>query len=863
MKVKAPIPFPSTGFKLLAGGMLTAGIAVSPTHGADAIWTGAADTAWATESNWTSTPVPGPGNLATFNNSGSGNTILHLDTGVTVGSIVFDTENAAAYTLGAGGPGIQGLTLNTLAGGISINDGVVNDQRIDANLSLSATGLYTGGLVNNSTSLLIVAGNLSGSAAGARALTIGGSGNTTISGNITDGTGTLGLAKTGAGTLFLAGTNAFSGTTGGGPGGLWIYGGRIDLLAGATRAGAAAMTGSTNSRVGNLTNSTAVLAISPEATLTWGGAGVKIGGEAGTVTGASGVLYNEGTLNQSATGTGAGNGIYLGGGGNSYGYIHNSGTTVVNGRLWIAQGENAAGAVGMLDVRSGSVTVNGTGNTAAQTLQINGDNNAHATSTSYAGINLVNGTLAIAKNAAQTNIGGGTNTRNLYTSINVTGTGRFTAGNAATDSGFGLGTSTSHASILATFTVANGGTLEAAYIYGANVLGTSVLTFDNGTLRSINGNAMGIIQGTNIKTHIQAGGVTFDTNGYTTIVANPLLAPTGNGVTGITLGGTPTGYVGAPVVEITGGGGIGAAAVADFDPSTGTITGITVTSHGSGYTSEPTVRLIGGNGGSTGAGVGTAAATAAIGPVTGGGLTKTGTGTLRLTAANTYSGDTRVEAGTLLLTQPTLADGAAVRLTTGTTLELTHEAIDQVQALFIDDVPQPDGIYNSGNSSFITGSGSLSVGAVPPSAYDVWLTGHGLTPGAANTAPGESADGSGVKNLLQFALGGNPADPADNGVQQIFHKDASNGDNLVLTLAVRNTASFSGSPSPAAILDGDTLVIQGSTDLASWSEPVEEIAVQTGGTLTAPSGYVLKSFRLVQAPALGSKGFLRVVAVRP
>ena len=47
------------------------------------------------------------------------------------------------------------------------------------------------------------------------------------------------------------------------------------------------------------------------------------------------------------------------------------------------------------------------------------------------------------------------------------------------------------------------------------------------------------------------------------------------------------------VVDLTGGGGTGAAAQATVDPQTGAITAITVTNPGSGYTSAPLVGITG------------------------------------------------------------------------------------------------------------------------------------------------------------------------------------------------------------------------------------------------------------------------------
>lgn len=57
-----------------------------------------------------------------------------------------------------------------------------------------------------------------------------------------------------------------------------------------------------------------------------------------------------------------------------------------------------------------------------------------------------------------------------------------------------------------------------------------------------------------------------------------------------------SGYTSAPEVMIAGGGGSGAAAVAEIDPQTGKIRAVRVTARGQGYTSVPTVSLIGGGG---------------------------------------------------------------------------------------------------------------------------------------------------------------------------------------------------------------------------------------------------------------------------
>src|SRR5262245_24405005 len=98
-----------------------AGIALALTAGAaraQTTWTGAATANWADAGNWTN-GVPAAGVTATFNGPGNGNTAVNLG-GATraVGSILFDTASAAAYTF-SGNAG-DALSFDS-GGGITIN----------------------------------------------------------------------------------------------------------------------------------------------------------------------------------------------------------------------------------------------------------------------------------------------------------------------------------------------------------------------------------------------------------------------------------------------------------------------------------------------------------------------------------------------------------------------------------------------------------------------------------------------------------------------------------------------------------------------------------------------------------------------
>jgi autotransporter-associated beta strand protein len=109
-------------------------------------------------------------------------------------------------------------------------------------------------------------------------------------------------------------------------------------------------------------------------------------------------------------------------------------------------------------------------------------------------------------------------------------------------------------------------------------------------------------------------------------------------------------------------------------------------------------------------------------PVTNGGLTKAGAGTLALTGVNTYSGDTIVDAGKLILGTASLANAADVYITHGALLELnTAGATDVIDSLFLGGQSVQAGVWGavgSGaqfTSELLAGTGFLQVSTfIPP-----------------------------------------------------------------------------------------------------------------------------------------------------
>ncbi len=200
-----------------------------------------------------------------------------------------------------------------------------------------------------------------------------------------------------------------------------------------------------------------------------------------------------------------------------------------------------------------------------------------------------------------------------------------------------------------TMTVAGNGSYFGATNAGAGLMvSNAIFNFNGGTLQANVGSGMTYLSNFSAAV-IYQGGAVIDSSFSAITLTQSFVAATGYGITNIAVANGGSGYIGAPIVQIVGGSGTGATAVAQVDLSPGSIhfgqvTNIFITSYGSGYTSNGaiTISLIGG-----------AVQPAQLGDYSfgtnsSGSLVKTGSGTLTLSGTNSYGVGIIVNAGGLI-----------------------------------------------------------------------------------------------------------------------------------------------------------------------------------------------------------------------
>ncbi len=482
------------------------------------------------------------------------------------------------------------------------------------NCNLTLNGLTGSGTVTNSL--------------GAAVLTAGANDQTSsFGGNLQDGIGTLGLTKTGIGTLTLSGNNTFSGAS---------------TLAGGTLSMASDTALSYRS----------TLTVNNAGTLDLNGHLITIDGLAGT----GSIINNSATRVTLTTGASGGGGIFAGTINDGTGVIaltkigsgtvtlsnvngYTGATTVTGGLLAIT----STGALGAIpgSATPGNIVLNGGGISATNTFEINSNRGIAVGPATGSG----SGSLDAAQNQTLTYNGIIANNSVGTGGMTKTGLGTLTLGGGNTYSGD---------------TWVRSGALQIA---AANAIpsgsGKGNLSLDAGTTLDLNNTNITVngLSGSGLVSNTKTGSVTFcagandQTSSFGGVIEN------GNGTTSfnkvgagvLTLTGSST-YTGG--TTITGGKlSINVSAEIGLETNPLTIsTGAALLASDSFNTSRATI--MDGAGGGAGGAIEVAAGKTldytSSSTITGSGsLIKTGTGTLLLEGTDTFTGGLYIQAGTL------------------------------------------------------------------------------------------------------------------------------------------------------------------------------------------------------------------------
>ena len=718
-------------------------LVVSAITPAQLVWTGSNGVPWnSTVTNWLNGGSPDlylPGDYVTFNDAAASFLVGITNNNVLPGGILF-SNNTSAYTV-TGTKAISGGTGLTKAGSASLTIGTANTytgntvisagKLIMGNAAAIPSGAGNGNVTVNGT--LDVAGfsptlnNLAGSgtvddvvAAGAPVVNANITAPSAFSGVIENTTGTLGLTKSGSDTLTLSGANTYAGTT-------TISSGTLSLAVN-----------------NNPLPIGTPLAITGAATL--------------NVNGVSQTLTNI-TLADSITGT-----------------VNGGGTLNLSGGQSLIVGNVAAGGTSVLDLSGLAVfAFNG----GATNLIVGGQLNSAtasaagtltlATNSTLTANNLNLQTTTSGNGAVNSQINTGTLNLGLNTVLNVNtinaGTGGRDAGYIQYGSAVNNPTLTIRAAdgigranvVMGAHTTVNGTTAAAAVDLTSNVSGNSTLDALINTL-SVGNYSRGSGQTENAS--FLMGGGTLDA---TNIILGSMANNNGNnGALNSTfsLGG---GKVKVGTLTMGNATASQGALTATFNLNSGIVQAKTIQAGASTATrafnwNDGTITNYDGStdltiassltltlsGGSPVFGVG-AGRTATVNAVLAGStttLTKTGNGTLVLGGANSYSGDTAVSAGTLLVNNS---------IPSGTVTVATNAVLGGSGSVGSVATVQAGGSIQGGG---VNGSNTLTVATLNlgTSSADTTYSRFTVTAGGTVAAASLNMSGTNIVNVLDLSL---------------------------------------------------------------------------------------------------------------
>lgn len=751
------------------------------------------------------------GGYASYNGSdwaawtpGSGLVVAYTGYTDVAGAPILDGSNtniraSGALTLGSPTTTVQTLTMTNDGSAVSIDLGG-NNLRLavlggilvppgGGTLTIGSSpndGLLNAGLANNTAGVLILMNNSTNEVVV----------NAAVNNN---GSGTAALVKTGRGPVRFAGNVRAYGSTYFNEGLTRLSGVNVITNINLNDGDLWLDSASSNNIGGNVTIN--------GGTMTIDGPVLSSGQiDVGTVAGGRGVLRISTNVTATRIRGGANDNVRTGSaifqtGGQLFSAAEANGTTISDG----------LGNYGYYQISGGSLTGNFAGTfRGIATIDVNGgritpsNNFLIANATGWGTMNVRDGGAVYAPFTA----GGtlrfcGTDFGNALAVLNVLG-GMVDTATTTNSKAVDLMSSSGNSAYLNLL----GGVVTANQVRATTVVGTSVLTFNGGTLAAAHGTALGstFMQGLSTSL-VQAGGAIIDVNSNSVTIGQSLQAPSGYGLAAIPVNtNCGAGYVGVPAIAISGGSGTGAQAIAEVDFSDGSITNIRVVNPGWNYQGSDTltVRIAGGM--PTVLPVDFAISGAALATNISGGLLKLGPGALTLTNANTYGGVTTVKTGVLAISH-----GSALGSVAG------HTVVSNLARLNV--------------------SGNITV------AEPLTLLGEGEVVGAYNGALRSSAGTNTVSGAITITNVSTRIRVNANSLLNISGGISAAGNNYALTLVADSNAQLRLASTPIS-LPGPTAVVtlHGGGGTIYWAvdgNAFGQLNLQYNETLTLETNNVL------------------------